>query len=167
MRTQTCSEPSPAQLSWARPHQGVDQEKAASDPRTNVEAVSRGFASRVGSAHTSQGHAAEAQWLRGSKLSAPGAWEGSPSAMGVSRVCSSPITPNLVSCGLFGSWLVSDGQAGEFRIPAKCVWLQRCVCGKLSFQPRTWLLSCRVFKFWALGGSCGCCLPPTTWLCYR
>ena len=116
VRTQTCSAPSPARLSWARPHQGVDQEKAASDPRTDVEAVSRGFASRVGSAHTSQGHAAEAQWLRGSKLSAPGAWEGSPSAMGVSRVCSSPITPNLVSRGLFGSWSVMDRQVSlEFR----------------------------------------------------
>ena len=70
----------------------------------------------LGRAHTSLGQAAEAQWLRGSKLSAPGAWEGSPSAMGVSRVCSSPITPNLVSRGLFGSWSVMDRQVSlEFR----------------------------------------------------
>ena len=60
----------------------MDIEKAASEPCMDVEAESRGFASRVGRADTSQGHAVEAQWPRGSKLSASGVQEGSPLVTG-------------------------------------------------------------------------------------
>lgn len=46
---------------------------------------------------------------------------------GVTCVLSVPITLMLVESFLFGSWLISGEQAGEFRILAKCVWLQRYV----------------------------------------
>lgn len=52
----------------------------------------------------------EAQWPHGSKLSASGVQEGSPSVTGGSWVCLSPVTPNLVSHSLFGSWLVSGSR---------------------------------------------------------
>lgn len=61
-------------------------------------------------------------------------------------------------------WLISGEWAVEFRIPTisdiKDVFFSET---QLLFWPNSWLLSCSVFKFWALRGSCGS--TPTTLPC--